>query len=123
MYAMGVEDWKGKTVDQFRAWMEKFDNNQASVLEKKGEITITVADLQQKDPAKVKLVQDFVRAIDNRRSQSTGLIFQSVPQEITFLAGKDADGKPIPGQYSVEIQLVQGGKVTLNLSDPLGSGT
>jgi hypothetical protein len=120
-YGMASQAWESKIVDEFRSWLEKLDAKQADVLKKKGEVIIPFAELKQADPVKAKLVSDFARTIDARREQSTGMIFESVPQEISFVSGKDVSGNAIAGQYLIVIQFVRGDKIALALSNPLDS--
>jgi hypothetical protein len=116
------ERWKSGLVDDFRAWLATLDAKSAGVLEKTGEVSLSYQDLTKNDPTHAALVERFARLLDSREASESGSIFESTPDTVTFIAGKDPDsGAIIPGQYSVAITFLQRDKVVWLLSYPLGS--
>jgi len=124
MYGVAGQGWKGQVVDDFRAWLVNLDPKSAAVLRKTGEVSFNYADLQRQDPTHAALVAKYAQTLDDRQAASTGLIFRSTPQAVTFRWLKDdASGKFIPGEYIISIQFTEGNNSSLMLSDPLVKGT
>ena len=116
------EQWKSGLVDDFRAWLTTLDSKSAGVLKKTGKVSFSYQELTKNDPTHAALVEKFTRLLDSREASQSGLIFESTPDTVTFLASKDPNsGAIFPGQYSVTVTFLQRREVSLLLSYPLGS--